>query len=993
MSIAYVIHCDADLEFVEKTLLRPLPSNGFAYWISSVSRKDRQDLTVDSAMKQCDVIFAVISRAAADSTDLLAEIEKGCGNPTPMIVIQAEALTEQDRLRFPQELWALPLLDLSNAEAKVVRQELSALLPLAEKDDTTVPDVSKQIEWDEQTFSATLADVLMLRNHQLAETLIQNLAEHIRHRDDPYPTDDAKKDLKALRRERQFKLMRQYGDAVISSGTHDEEVRRQYAQSLIELGEFDQALEVLHSIIGDPKSRPNEVEEAHGLIGRTYKQQYQDNPDAPGSHEFLRKAIEAYGFIYDNNPSKLWHGVNKASCILRAYRDGVTGVELSEAQTIAENLLKELEGLGDKKDLWDYGTRVEALIVLERYEEALVAVDQYICHPEMRAFEPSSTYRQFDQLLQLGQDPRGKPILDRLWEAVQRYRGVDFADEPPAMSSSEAVSTEPVRRPLLIRVVNAAWQPVNVTDLVIEAQMGTIISAYGSDESVKELLSDITNVAAVNDSYPAGSYDCVRSVPYVRVADNYPGLDGPFKERGANALIAIIDDGIDVLHHAFLDDQGQQSRIVGIWDQTDHTGPPPAPFMYGTYHTDADIRRYIENNITEKDLGRNEAGHGTHVASIAAGRPVGQFAGGVAPEAQLLVVIADGQSPIGYSKSHVDALVFIDKTAAALRRPVVVNLSQGMNSGAHDGKSLLEEAFNRFSDGQGRVVVKSAGNERHKNGHAKVPVAPNTVEPLRWRRDAKARLPERLELWWSSHDEFEFRLGSPGPARQWTPWVGFSNPNQNGTFGITPYTMEFTPYHVDNGDSQLRIKIGDLQRPVAPGIWELQIASSSKNLKGDEIHAWIERGAGVPSSFENHRDEWMTLSIPGTAVSVISVGAIEMMDQDRIQVGEFSSYGPTRDKREKPDIAAPGVGVLAARAGTSDGVVSMDGTSMAAPHVAGAIALLLSRRVETRQRWLRASQITAVLQSKARNYRGKWDPAQGYGILDVEALLRAFAAF
>ena len=65
-----------------------------------------------------------------------------------MIVIQAEALAEQDRLRFPENLWALPLLDLSNAEAKDVRQELSALLPLAEKDNTTVPDVSKQIEWD-----------------------------------------------------------------------------------------------------------------------------------------------------------------------------------------------------------------------------------------------------------------------------------------------------------------------------------------------------------------------------------------------------------------------------------------------------------------------------------------------------------------------------------------------------------------------------------------------------------------------------------------------------------------------------------------------------------------------------------------------------------------------------------------------------------------------------------------------------------------------------
>ena len=1002
MSIAYVIHCDADRDTVEQKLLRPLPSNGFDRWVSSTFLS--QNLKPEKAMEACDVIFAVVSRAAADSTNVTTEIEEGCTNLTPMIVVQVEDLTDENRSCFPEAVWQLPIIDLRKPEPEM-RQVLAALLPAPEPGAGELADVAKQIEWNEEMLSEALARVLELRYYQQAETLIANLAQHIKDRPYPYPAKHAINDLKALRNQRQFKLMRQYGDAVISSGTQDEEVRRQYAQALIEQGVFDKALEVLNSIIADPKSRPREVEEAHGLIGRTYKQQYQDNPDAAGSHEFLRKAIAAYGFIYDNDPSKLWHGVNKASCIVRGYRDGVSGVELSEAKTIAENLLIELDRLGEAKTLWDYGTRVEALIILERYEEALAAVDVYIRHPEMRAFEPSSTYRQFDQLLQLGQEPRGKPILDRLFEAVQRYRGVDFPNQPPAppaAPSFEAVSQEPVRRPLLIRVVDPEWQPVNVTDLVIEGRLGTIISGYGSDESVTELLNDITNVLAVNDSYPAGAHDCVKSVPFIRVADNYPGPGGgTFTEKGGKALVAIIDDGIDVLHHAFLDAPVQsgdpkQSRIVGIWDQTDTTGPPPAPFMYGTYHSDADIARYIQNNNTEKNLGRNKAGHGTHVASIAAGQKVGDFAGGVAPEARILVVIADGQSPIGYSKTHVDALVFIDKKASELKLPVVVNVSQGMNAGAHDGKSLLEEAFDRFTqDGKrpGRVVVKSAGNERHKNGHAKVTLLPGAVESVRWRRDPKALVAERLEVWWSSHDEFEFRLGSPAP-REWTPWIGgLSNATQNGTCGGTPYSMEFTRYHVDNGHSQLRIKIGDILSSVASGSWELEIGSSGNNLKGGDIHAWIERGAGVPSSFETHMDEEITLSIPGTADSVISVGAIELMDQDRVRVGEFSSYGPTRDNREKPDIAAPGVGIQAARAGTSDGIVRMSGSSMAAPHVAGAVALLLSRRVGSNRPLLSASQITAVLQRKTRNYNGNWDRGQGYGVLDVGALLAAFATF
>src|SRR5690606_33292358 len=69
----------------------------------------------------------------------------------------------------------------------------------------------------------------------------------------------------------------------------------------------------------------------------------------------------------------------------------------------------------------------------------------------------------------------------------------------------------------------------------------------------------------------------------------------------------------------------------------------------------------------------------------------------------------------------------------------------------------------------------------------------------------------------------------------------------------------------------------------------------------------------------------------------------------------FSSEGPTRDGRQKPDLSAPGRSVRAARSKglrrrypdnerwRTAGTVAMDGTSMAAPHVAGAIALYLQR--------------------------------------------------
>jgi len=158
--------------------------------------------------------------------------------------------------------------------------------------------------------------------------------------------------------------------------------------------------------------------------------------------------------------------------------------------------------------------------------------------------------------------------------------------------------------------------------------------------------------------------------------------------------------------------------------------------------------------------------------------------------------------------------------------------------------------------------------------------------------------------------------------------------------------MVLTPRHIDNGHSRLGIAIGDGVSAMQPGLWRLQIRNKHEREQG-EIHAWIERGAGVPSSFVNHVDEEMTLSIPGTAQSVITVGAVDAVIP--ITVGYFSSYGPTRDGRLKPEVAAPGVSIDAARGGTANDVRKEDGTSMAAPHVTGAIALLLSRTAKSQQ--------------------------------------------
>ncbi|HYC88038.1 MAG TPA: S8 family serine peptidase, partial [Thermoanaerobaculia bacterium] len=384
--------------------------------------------------------------------------------------------------------------------------------------------------------------------------------------------------------------------------------------------------------------------------------------------------------------------------------------------------------------------------------------------------------------------------------------------------------------------------------------------------------------------------------------------------------------------------------------------------------------------------------HGTHVASIAAGRASGPFAGGVAPDAKLLIVISAGSGPIGYSASHIEALAFIDAFARERKLPVVVNVSQGMNAGAHDGKSSLEVAFDAFSGSgtkPGRVVVKSAGNERGKNGHAYVTLLPNSAEELLWERVEGADRTERIELWWNSAAEVEFRLGDP--KKEWSQVVGTAAPEAAGTFAEGgPYRLLFTKRHVDNGDSLLAIELGSvLGGAAALGEWSLEITSKATQ-EDCHIHAWLERRGGTPTRFLNHISEEMTLSIPGTASSVIAVGAVDACNP--IRVGRFSSYGPTRDDQKKPLVCAPGVNVKAAKGGTDNDVLADSGTSMAAPHVAGAIALLLSRKAKTGplKTVPAGNQIMSALRQKTQNYNGRWDRGQGYGVIDVAALLAAF---
>jgi endonuclease G len=867
------------------------------------------------------------------------------------------------------------------------------------------------IAWSAEAFSHLLAFAMERQNFDRAELLIRAFTRHMAARSTPYGPASTKADLDALRKKRQFRLMRDYASAVIRLDP-DFRTRRQLGQALIELGELNEAEVVLSQLRREVPPKHSESNEARGLLGRLDKQRYVMAGNKTAAQSSLLAAIAAYQSVFDEDHEQTWHGVNAASLILRAARDGVTGPPVDEARRIAAATLEVLakrqaatartnrsdpkvaeQREGAELDAWDYASRVEALIALGKLDEAAEALDEYLAHPGMDAFEVASTFRQFDEVLQLSSTEEGAHLLERLRRAAERFR--TGGTRPPEAGSP--------KRAMLVRVSNPEWRPVGIPDLEIRTHFGTVLSILGSDATMRALTKDNV-VQAIQESRPAFEYECGTSVPFIEGIPPYRGIDGQdCQENGDQAIVAIVDDGIDVLHEAFLDEQGRP-RVVGIWDQNDPTGPPPAGFTFGTFYGSNDIAGFVTAKSVPPSLSRNDDGHGTHVASIAAGRKAGTFAGGVAPGAELLVVISSGEQPTGYSDAHLAALKFIDQVARERGKPVVVNISQGMNAGAHDGRSALELGFEHFSDGgrmPGRVVVKSAGNERDRQGHAEVTLLAGAVETLHWECDPAPGHRPSLELWWRSANRYSFRVLEPLPPDQATkPWpegeppraasatLDRANPEVEGKFkGKGSYRMSFVQRHPDNGDSVLRLDVSNSVAQMDKVVWSIEI-EAHRVIQQGEIHAWIERDGPPRSRFPKHASERMTLTVPGTAYSVITVGAIQA--GDRIRVNATSSYGPTRDERPKPEVAAPGFRISAARGGTAGDVITKDGTSMAAPHVAGAVALVLSKAARAGRTIPTATQVSAAIQETTKNFSGVHDRGQGYGVLNVKGLLAEF---
>lgn len=614
-----------------------------------------------------------------------------------------------------------------------------------------------------------------------------------------------------------------------------------------------------------------------------------------------------------------------------------------------------------------------------------------------------------------------------LEQAIAEQKRVEPLPEPP----HEQPATDEVKVSCFIRLADPELTLRGVAGRTV--QRGEFVTAELTPREI-EALADRSlqaGIAYIEMGEPLSlPHPVVAARRVDRPMSRIPGLEMPVGQ--SPVLIGIVDvGGFDFSHPDFINEQGM-SRFLRIWDQgapkRSPLGKPPQPFGYGAELTNERIQKALDwsksHPINASDLLRQSvqvpAAHATHVASIAAGNS------GVCPQALLAgVLIALSKDERNrhatlYDSTRlahaVDYLFSLGEKIYGHPVPTVINISLATNGHAHDGSSPISQWIDAALMTRGRAVCVAAGNAGQE-----APQFSGDLGYLTGRIHASGRVPARgletdvewqvvgngiadvseneLEIWYEPGDEFSVSLRSPsgvwtGPV---TPRTYVENRRLPSETFVSIYNER---YHPANGANRISIflspRLKDQVIGIEAGTWLVRL--HGVEVRDGGFHAWIERDDARPLGRIGEVQAWRFPSyfttrshVGGSSVSslacghrVISVGNCEEASE---RIHRSSSHGPTRDGRHKPEIAAPGTDVIAARGFSSPDRrwVAMTGTSMASPLVAGVAARMLA--LEPR---LTAAQIAGIMRRTAQplpGYGYAWQDAAGFGRIRPEKCL------
>ncbi|MBP1756449.1 MAG: hypothetical protein H6Q59_2847 [Firmicutes bacterium] len=549
----------------------------------------------------------------------------------------------------------------------------------------------------------------------------------------------------------------------------------------------------------------------------------------------------------------------------------------------------------------------------------------------------------------------------------ERITSQDYADLLIAYSGDQNV---------LNQFQNGTIQIINFFDAVVHVPISqvTVNTVVSLGYSVMPSLYGLISQASLE----ASGILRIRNIPN-------------FNLRGKGVLIGIIDSGIDYLNPIF-QREDKTTKIAAIWDQTISSDNYPEGTFYGTEYTREQINEALQSTTPlEVVPTTDEIGHGTMVAGISAGNEVPDSAFyGVAPDAELVVVklkqaktylrqffFVPENVPCYQENDILFAIDYVMKTAIKLNRPMAICLALGTSQGAHDGRGTLSSYLSLQAENIGFSIIVAAGNEgnarRHYYGTINADTGKDTVELFVGENEPGFS----MEIWGNSPGLYSIDIQTP--SGEYVPQIiPRLDENRDISF-IFEQTEIFVDYQIiesQSGDQLILVRF----RNPSTGIWRFTVYGRGSLATG--FHIWLPmEGFISDNTYFVRSDPYTTILSLGNARAPITVTAYNNED-DSLYLN--ASRGFTRTGDIKPEIAAPGVNILAPAPGQS--FVSVSGTSASAAHTTGVAAMLLEWAiVRGNQPNINTLDMKIFMIRGARRELDIRYPNRdwGYGILDV----------
>ena len=479
--------------------------------------------------------------------------------------------------------------------------------------------------------------------------------------------------------------------------------------------------------------------------------------------------------------------------------------------------------------------------------------------------------------------------------------------------------------------------------------------------------------------------------------------------QGAGVIVGFVDTGINYTDSLFRNVDGS-TRIIGIWDQTNNsdnsnnieneTAKPFSAFsaLYGTQYTAEEINLALNSDNPASIVPtRDENGHGTFLASIAAGnRDERAGFSGAAPQASIAMVklkpakqylrdfylIRDGAD--AYQENDIMMGVsYLYFLARKYSMPLVVCIPLGTNMGSHMGMSRLGQYLNQVSLSNGSAVITAAGNETGARHHFRAVMDADTDEVTAELRVGEREAGFSMELW--AENMGAYTVGFISPTGEVAREISVPLRGENTVSFLLEQTQITVYTQIADVSAGSQFIFMRFENPMS-GIWRILIRNSL-DIR-ETFHLWLPvRGFITDETYFLRPDPDTIITDPGNARYPITVTAY---DHTKNSIYIHASRGYSLSGRIKPDLAAPGVNILGASV-SGRRLTRMSGTSVSAAHLAGAAAILLNWGVlNANYPYLNTPVLKSIFVRGAQRNPALTYPNRefGYGTLDLyEAFL------